>query len=80
MKSSYVLKQSEHILGLENPESIANYMEANLQGETWTKIIQFVFMRIALYGVVYPNSIFCYYIYYTTDLGSEAFKLPFPFW
>lgn len=29
---------------------------------------------------MFPNSIFCFYLYYATDLGPNAFELSFLFW
>lgn len=55
-------------------------MRVDAKVEKWCKIVHFVFMRIVLYGVTVPKVIFCFYVYYTTDLGTEAFEMPFPFW
>lgn len=68
------------VLGSKNPASKANYMDVNLKVEKWTKIIHFALMRVVLYGVIFPKFIFCFYLFYTTDLGPDAFELPFPVW
>lgn len=72
--------ESSILVGLKSPASKANYAEIDLQTQKWTKIIHFVFIKVFLYAIVFQKLIFCFYLYYATDLGSEAFELPFPFW
>lgn len=44
------------------------------------KIIVVSAMVFFLPGVMFPKFILSYLAYYTKDLGSEAFELPFPCW
>lgn len=66
--------------GLKNPVSKAIYEEMNAFVEKWSKIIYFVSMRITFPCVTIPYAIWSYIQYFTTDLGPDAFHLPFPFW
>lgn len=41
----------------------------------------FIFgMNIAPLALILPKALFCYFQYFTTDLGNEAFGLPMPLW
>lgn len=35
---------------------------------------------VAVPGFVLPKALWCFFLYYTTDLGPDAFELPFPTW
>lgn len=66
--------------GLENPKSSAIYTKINQQIEKWTKIVHLLLYKISLVSFVSPKLIASYFLYYTTDLGSEAFQTPFLMW
>lgn len=62
-------------------ESKAIYGVANGQVEKWSAIIHFLTTKLSPVCLIVPKSIFCYLMYFTTDLAVEdAFELPLPFW
>lgn len=68
------------VLGLKYPKSKALYEKTNRQVELISKIIQFVVLYVSPPVLVLPNAIICLFMYFTTDLGNDAFNLPFPTW
>lgn len=44
--------------------------------EEWNKKFYFVFVYCSLPGIVIPNIIISYYVYFTTDFGTDSFRLP----
>lgn len=68
------------MIGVENPVSKIIYEQTNEKFEKWTKIIYFVCMKVTLPGCMAPNFFISYYNYFATDLGREAFRLPYPEW
>lgn len=68
------------VLGCEYPDSKDIYGRVNKKNEKWTKMLDFVLLKVTLPGVIMPNFIISYFLYFATDLGSEAFRLPFPKW
>lgn len=69
-----------HILGVNNPESNANYVQATLLADKCSEIIHFLMEKIFVNGIVVPNFMFYYYNYYFTDLERDAFELVVPIW
>ena len=69
-----------NVSGCEYPDSKAIYERVNEKNEKWTKILDFVLLRVTLPGVIMPNFIISYFLYFATDLGSESFRFPFPKW
>lgn len=62
-----------------NPKSIMIYKNANAFAEKWTNTV-YVAMVLTIPFVSLPYMFASYYLYYTTDLGREAFVLPFIAW
>lgn len=69
-----------NVSGYKNSESKKIYEKINERIEKWTKILYFVWMRGTFPGTMLPNCIISYFLYFATDLGSNAFRLPFPIW
>lgn len=59
-------------------QSIFN--EANRRVENLSGILFFVITKITPGLIVLPISIYSFFVYFTTDSGPNAFKLPFPMW
>lgn len=74
------LRKPFMISGLEHPTSTANYVKINLTAEKWAKIIYFVYLKVLLQAIMIPKLVFCFYLYFTTDKGNDAFELPFLSW
>lgn len=69
-----------NVSGFENSSSKAIYEEVNQKVEKWTKILYFVLMNVSLPGIMMPNFVISYFLYFSTDLEVEAFRFPFPIW
>ena len=54
------------------------YEKANQLADTITEIIQFGMVYVTVPAVVLPKAIICFYTYFTTDLGNDAFEMSFP--
>lgn len=48
--------------------------------ELLSKIIISFAVKIILTGFVLPKAVACFYVYFTTDSGNEAFELSLPMW
>lgn len=68
-------------IGIEkNDFSRTIYEGTNAFIEKWTKIMNFVFVKVTLTYIAGPYLFLSYFRYFTTDLKSEAFYLPFLLW
>lgn len=67
-------------LGSQNPASKVKCEEMNEFVENLSKIIDFLLVKTFLPGFLFFKAILCYFIYFTTDLESNAFELPIPMW
>lgn len=75
------LKTNEFLFeGQANPTSKRIYDEANEIIEKCTKIMYFISVKVSWPGVVIPIAIYSFYNYFTTDLGFDAFRMPFAEW
>lgn len=66
--------------GLENERSKEFYEIVNAQVNKWAEVSKFAFMNVTFPCITIPNFIMSFFLYFTTDAGSDAFKLPFPEW
>lgn len=51
--------------------------------ESVQKLCEFVFLSVVIVPVIFctmPLFFYAYYVYFTTDLGEDAFELPIPMW
>ena len=48
--------------------------------EKISKIIEILIVYVSPPSFVLPNAVYSYFVYFTTDLGPDAFELPFPTW
>lgn len=72
--------ESKNTLGSKRLASKAMYDETNRQIEKWTKIIDVVVVKVTSRFAIIPQIVLCYFLYFTTDLGNDAFELPFAIW
>lgn len=56
------------------------YMKTHRIVEKFSKIMKFVIVDVTVPGFIIPKAIFSFYVYFTTDLGADAFELPVPTW
>ena len=66
--------------GMENPQSKQTYVKLNENIEKWTGVFYFFMVQLSVPAVTMPQFIISFYLYFTTDLGAEAFNLPFVIW
>lgn len=64
----------------ESQASKAIYDAANLQIEKWTNIIHLAVAEFTPILCVVPQCIVCFLVYFTTDLGNDAFELSLLMW
>lgn len=68
-------------LGLKFPVWKVKYEEMNRLVEKWCEIAYFITIKVSVpFLYILPKCINSLYGYHFTDLGSEAFELPFPTW
>lgn len=77
MQRQFYEENMIYVSGFGNPVSKAIYEEANDLVEKWSKIIASAFTRITAPGLMLPYIIMSYFMYFTTDSGTDAFVLPF---
>lgn len=65
--------------GLKYPASKKIYMDTLRKIERYCKLITTIVFATQL-GFVLPKAVHCFYIYFTTDAGPNAFELPLPTW
>lgn len=68
------------IAGSENLASKAIYYKANEFIEKWSKYTYFAMFKVTLPCVTITSLVVCYFLYFTTNLKSDAFHLPFLTW
>lgn len=56
------------------------YIETNNRVEKWCKIADFILARFISIAFMLPKPILSYFMYFTTNLGPDAFELTFPVW
>lgn len=66
--------------GLGNPISKTHYEKVNEKIEKLSGKLYFALVKISLPAFVLPDFIVSFFLYFSTDLGNQAFKLPFPTW
>lgn len=65
---------------MTNPTSVARYEQANTFVEKWHNIIHIAFINVTIPCITLPYFIWSYFSYFTTDIGGDAFILPFSAW
>lgn len=56
------------------------FYKTNQFEEKFSKVILFVMVKITPICAIWPWCINIYFIYFTSDLGTDAFELPCPMW
>lgn len=70
----------EKFKGSQNPASKEIYVEIITLIEKLNRFIHFVMVNLTLPCLLFPKYTVCYYTYFTTDIGNDAFELPLPVW
>lgn len=70
----------KHFLGLINPVSMAIYAKSNKQIEEYGNALSIFMRKVSIPCFIMPKFIISLVTYFTTDLGNDAFQLPFQLW
>lgn len=70
----------QNILGSQNPASKIIYVKIIEKVEKWSRFIHIVLLYVTVPSFVLPKYVVSFYLFYTTDLGNDAFELPLPVW
>lgn len=65
---------------MKNLTSKAIYEKTNKRIESVTRTFTSIHLSLSVPFVMIPNLIISFFIYFTTNSGSEAFRMPFPVW
>lgn len=72
---------SKHLkLGLESPASKAIFAKTNELVEKYSETVKFFLIHVAVPCLICPKLIISVFIYFTTDVGNDAFDLPLRMW
>lgn len=66
--------------GSQNPASKKNYVGIINLMEKLDQLINFVMVKATVPCLVWPKYILCYYIYFSSDTGNDAFEFLLPIW
>lgn len=64
--------------GQKYPEAKRMYVKTNHQIEKWCNIIYTITIKLFVPILLLPKFIASFFFYFTTELGGDAFELPFP--
>lgn len=68
------------ISGSKNAASTAIYVNIIDKVERLSRFIHIILLKVTVPCSIVPKFIVCFYLYFTTDKGNDAFELPFPIW
>lgn len=68
------------VIGLSNPVSKTIHNATNQQVEKHLKLLDIVLVKISPICVTLPMFIVSFLAYFITDMGADAFNLPFHMW
>lgn len=77
MSRAYI--KMEFLLGIKYPVRKRLYKKTNRRVETLCKIMDSIFLSIVLI-IIIPKATICYFKYFLTDLGMDAFEMSLPMW
>lgn len=70
----------QFISGLKHSASREDFQKTNRQVEKWSEFLVTITMTVVYPCVMFSKFIISFFVYFTTDLGDDAFELPFPYW
>lgn len=65
---------------VERQQASKIYTETNRIVEKWSVTIHFYTVRVVPHFIIWLSILTSYLFYFTTELGNEAFQLPYPTW
>lgn len=78
MSKSY--RANLNTIGMDNPVSKVIHEEKIQQVEKWCKALDFIMRKVTLQMSMWPKLVGSIFRYFTTDLGNDAFELPYLMW
>lgn len=69
-----------YILGRRHPRSRKLFYRTDQRVEHLNKVVFSAVFKVSLQVVMVPNFIGSFATYFTTDMESDSFELPFPMW
>lgn len=79
LRNDFNNRISYYVSGLKYPKSIA-YGETNDLIEEISEFIHVLMVYVLAPCFVLPKAIYSFFVYSISDLGPDAFELPFPTW
>ena len=79
LDKTYFLRPKKS-LGLKYPKSKKMYKKTNRLVEKLCKIAYFIIVKVSAPCLAIPKALLSFFMYFTTDLGPNAFELPIPAW
>lgn len=76
----FIKTSTKPFQGLKHSRSRKLYIKTDDKVAKWIKVFDFSLVRATPIFVVTPKLITSFILYYTTDIGREAFELPTPKW
>lgn len=67
-------------IGSKKPTKRAMYVRSNQTAEKWSNIAFIFIAMVTPVCFIFPKAILVCFTYVTTDLGNDAFQLPFDMW
>lgn len=65
---------------LECPKSKRKYEKTNRNMEKWSEIVYFLTVKVTVVCLIGPRFVVSFFVYFTTNLGADAFELPILTW
>lgn len=76
----YDLKRLNSFLGLKYRTAKQEFEKSNRLVHKWCKIAYVIIVQVCMPSLILPKAMYCFFLYFTTDLGNDAFELPIPTW
>ena len=80
MEYSILKWQKLNLSGSDNPTSKALFEKTDRHVEQWSEIGYLLIAKMTPAYWIFPWAIISYFVYFTTNLGNEAFELPVLLW
>lgn len=61
-------------------DAVSLHLKTSAKINKLANVLFFVYIKVTWPGVILPPLVMSYYKYYTTDMGLDAFHLPFYMW
>lgn len=66
--------------GMKDPLANKIYTRSCNLIEVFNEFLRFAMVKVTVHLMMWPMCIYSYFTYFTTDLGQNAFELPFYAW